>query len=326
MKAVKYRKLGRSGLKVSEIGLGSWLTYGSATSEAAARACIHKAYESGINFFDTSNSYAGAEQVMGSTLKDYPRSSYVLATKLFFAQGPGPNERGLSRKHIMEQCEASLKRLGTDYIDLYQCHRFDHETPIDETLRALDDLQAQGKILYAGVSEWSAAQIAEASGIGKSLGLRPLISNQPIYNMFERYIEKEGVIHQCEKEGLGLVVFSPLAQGVLTGKYKPGHPIPQDTRAANNQTNGVINSYLREDVLQCTAKLEELAAEVGATLSQFALAWVIRQSAVSSAIIGSSRPAQIEENIKAIDLELNPDIVSRTEEILATIRHFAPMR
>nr|WP_154959219.1 aldo/keto reductase family protein [Paenibacillus xylanexedens] len=323
---MKYRKLGRSGLKVSEIGLGSWLTYGSATSEEAARACMHKAYELGVNFFDTSNSYAGAEEVMGSTLKSYSRSSYVLATKLFFPQGSGPNERGLSRKHIVEQCEASLKRLNTDYIDLYQCHRFDSETPVDETLRALDDLQAQGKILYAGVSEWTAAQIVEASGISKRLNLRPLISNQPIYNMFERYIEREGVIEQCEQEGLGLIVFSPLAQGVLTGKYKPGQQIPEGTRAANNQTNGVINSYLREDVLQCTVQLSEMANELGTTLSQFALAWILRQPAVSSAIIGSSRPVQIEENLKAIELKLTPDIISETEKILSSISHFAPMR
>ncbi|MDP9697677.1 aldo/keto reductase family protein [Paenibacillus polysaccharolyticus] len=323
---MKYRKLGRSGLKVSEIGLGSWLTYGSATSEEAARACMHKAYELGVNFFDTSNSYTGAEEVMGSTLKSYSRSSYALATKLFFPQGSGPNERGLSRKHIVEQCEASLKRLGTDYIDLYQCHRFDSETPVEETLRALDDLQAQGKILYAGVSEWTAAQIAEASGISKRLNLRPLISNQPIYNMFERYIEREGVIEQCEQEGLGLIVFSPLAQGILTGKYKPGQQIPEGTRAANNQTNGVINSYLREDVLQCTVQLSDMANELGATLSQFALAWILRQPAVSSAIIGSSRPVQIEENLKAIELKLTPDIISETEKILSSISHFAPMR
>ncbi|MCM3132906.1 aldo/keto reductase family protein [Paenibacillus polysaccharolyticus] len=323
---MKYRRLGRSGLKVSEIGLGSWLTYGSATSEEAARACMHKAYDLGVNFFDTSNSYPGAEEVMGNTLKLYSRSSYVLATKLFFPQGSGPNERGLSRKHIVEQCEASLKRLGTDYIDLYQCHRFDSETPVDETLRALDDLQAQGKILYAGVSEWTSAQIAEASGIGKRLNLRPLISNQPIYNMFERYIEREGVIKQCEQEGLGLIVFSPLAQGVLTGKYKPGQQIPEGTRAANDQTNGVINSYLREDVLQCTVKLSEIANELEATLSQFALAWILREPAVSSAIIGSSRPAQIEENLKAVELKLTPDIISETEKILSSIRHFAPLR
>lgn len=323
---MKYRRLGRSGLKVSEIGLGSWLTYGSATAEDTAKACIHKAIELGINFFDTSNSYAGAEQVVGSTLKEYPRSSYVLATKLFFPQGEGVNERGLSRKHIVEQCEASLKRLGTDYIDLYQCHRFDQDTPIDETLRALDDLTAQGKILYAGVSEWTAAQIAEAAYIGKDLRLRPLISNQPIYNMFERYIEKEDVIRTTEANGIGLIVFSPLAQGVLTGKYKPGQGIPQDSRAANDQTNWVINSYLREDVLASTVKLEALAAELGATLSQFALAWVLRQPNVSSAIIGSSRVSQIEENVKAVELELTEDVLARTEEILSEVSGFAPLR
>lgn len=323
---MKYRRLGRSGLKVSELGLGSWLTYGSATPEETAQACIHKAYELGINFFDTSNSYYGAEQVMGKALKNYPRSSYVIATKVFFPQGKGPNERGLSRKHIIEQCEASLKRLGTDYIDLYQCHRFDPETPVDETLRALDDLTAQGKILYAGVSEWSAEQIAEATSIGQRLNLRPIISNQPIYNMFERYIERENIISQCEKDGIGLVVFSPLAQGVLTGKYKPGQSIPKDSRAANEKTNMVINSYMREDVLRCVEKLEELAKEIGATLSQFALAWVLRQPVVSSAIIGSSRPSQIEENIKAIELELTDDVLARVDEILDEVRDFAPMR
>ncbi|MGN7455460.1 aldo/keto reductase family protein [Paenibacillus pasadenensis] len=323
---MKYRAIGKSGLKVSEIGLGSWLTYGSVTAEETAKACIDKAYELGINFFDTSNSYEGAEEVLGRALKAYRRSTYVLATKVFFPQGRGPNERGLSRKHIMEQCEASLKRLNTDYIDLYQCHRFDDTTPIEETLRALDDLTAQGKILYAGVSEWSAEQIKSAAAIGKQLNLRPLISNQPIYNLFERYIEKEGVIQQCEEAGLGQVVFSPLAQGVLTGKYKPGQGIPQNSRAANNQTNGVINSYLREDVLACTAKLEALASELGASLSQFSLAWVLRQPNVSSAINGSSRPSQLEENIKALDLVLTDDVLQRTEEILSEVSGFAPMR
>jgi voltage-dependent potassium channel beta subunit len=323
---LKYRRLGHSGLKVSEIGLGSWLTYGSATAEETAQACIHKAYELGINFFDTSNSYAGAEKVMGNALKSYPRSSYVLATKLFFPQGSGPNDRGLSRKHIMEQCEASLKRLGTDYIDLYQCHRFDSDTPMEETLRALDDLKVQGKILYSGVSEWSASQIAEATSISNRLHLRPVISNQPIYNMFERYIEKENVISQCEQDGVGLVVFSPLAQGVLTGKYKPGQEIPQNSRAANEQTNGVINSYLREDVLKCVAKLTEVANNMGCTLSQLALAWVLRQPVVSSAIIGSSRPSQIEENVKALEVNLTPEVVAAIDTILSEVSDFAPMR
>ncbi|MCA0757776.1 aldo/keto reductase family protein [Paenibacillus sp. N4] len=324
---MQYRRLGRSGLKVSEIGLGSWLTYGTATAEETAKSCIHKAYDLGINFFDTANAYNNgeAEIVMGDALKAYPRSSYVLATKVFFPMGKGPNDRGLSRKHIVEQCEASLKRLGTDYIDLYQCHRFDAETPVEETLRALDDLTAQGKILYAGISEWSEGQIADAAATVSRLGLRQLVSNQPIYNMFERYIER-GVIQACESAGMGQVVFSPLAQGVLTGKYKPGQAAPADSRAANERTNGVINSYMREDVLEVAAKLERLAAEQGATLSQFALAWVLRQPNVSSAIIGSSRPQQIEENVKAIELTLSDDVLARTEAILAEVSGFAPMR
>lgn len=218
-----------------------------------------------------------------------------------------------------------MKRLGTDYIDLYQCHRFDSETPVEETLRALDDLMAQGKVLYAGVSEWTAAQITDAAAIGKRLNLRKLISNQPIYNMFERYIER-GVIEACEQEGMGQVVFSPLAQGILTGKYKPGQAVPAGSRAANDKTNGIINSYLREDVLQVAEKLEQLAATIGASLSQFALAWVLRQPNVSSAIIGSSRPAQIEENIKSVDIELSDELLSQTEAILAEISGFAPMR
>lgn len=324
---MKYRRLGKSGLKVSEIGLGSWLTYGTATETETAQQCIHKAYELGVNFFDTANAYNNgeAEKVMGDGLQAYTRSSYVLATKVFFPMGSGPNDRGLSRKHIVEQCEASLKRLGTDYIDLYQCHRFDTETTVEETLRALDDLTAQGKILYSGISEWNAAQIADAAATGKRLGLRPLVSNQPIYNMFERYIEQD-VLQACDWEGMGQVVFSPLAQGVLTGKYKPGQAVPADSRAANEKTNGVINSYLREDVLQCAEKLEQLAASIGASLSQFALAWVLRQPGVSSAIIGSSRPSQIEENVKAVDIELTEDVLAQAETILAEISGFAPMR
>lgn len=324
---MKYRRLGASGLKVSEIGLGSWLTYGTATEAETAKACVHKAYELGINFFDTANAYNNgeAEKVIGDALKTHTRSSYVLATKVFFPMGSGPNDRGLSRKHIMEQCEASLRRLGTDYIDLYQCHRFDSETPVEETLRALDDLTAQGKVLYTGISEWSASQISNAAEVGKRLGLRPLISNQPIYNMFERYIEKE-VLEVSAAEGMGQVVFSPLAQGVLTGKYKPGQAAPANSRAANDKTNGIINSYMREDVLLVTEKLAQLADGIGATLSQLALAWVLRQPGVSSAIIGSSRPAQIEENIKAIDIVLTETLLEQIEAILSEIKAFAPMR
>ncbi|MBT2657191.1 aldo/keto reductase family protein [Bacillus sp. ISL-18] len=324
---MKYRRLGNSGLKVSEIGLGSWLTYGKAVTDNTAYDCIHKAYELGINFFDTANAYEGgkAEEVLGEALKAYPRSSYVVATKLFFPMGDRPNERGLSRKHIVEQCDASLKRLGLDYIDLYQCHRFDPEVPVEETLYALDDLIRQGKILYAGVSEWSAAQIENAVGIGKANHLRPIISNQPIYNMFERYIEKE-VLPVCTEKGIGQIVFSPLAQGVLTGKYKPNTEKPEDSRAANDSTNWVINSYLRNDVLECVQQLNGVAEELGVTLSQLALAWILRHPSISSAIIGASRPEQVVENVKAVDVVLTQDVLGEIENILEQVKDFAPLR
>ncbi|MEH7128541.1 aldo/keto reductase family protein [Neobacillus drentensis] len=324
---MKYRRLGNSGLKISEIGLGSWLTYGKAVEDNTAHNCIHKAYELGINFFDTANAYEGgkAEEVLGEALKVYPRSSYVVATKLFFPMGDKPNERGLSRKHILEQCDASLKRLGLDYIDLYQCHRFDPEVPVEETIYALDDLIRQGKILYAGVSEWSAAQIENAVGIGKANHLRPIISNQPIYNMFERYIEKE-VLPVCTEKGIGQIVFSPLAQGVLTGKYKPNTEKPTDSRAANDSTNWVINSYLRNDVLECVQQLNGVAEDLGVTLSQLALAWILRHPSISSAIIGASRPQQVEENVKAVDLVLTQDILNEIEKILEKVKDFVPLR
>ncbi|MCE4050303.1 MULTISPECIES: aldo/keto reductase family protein [Bacillaceae] len=323
---MKYRKLGNSGLRVSEIGLGSWLTYGSAVEKEQSIACIHRAYDLGINFFDTANAYnkGAAETVLGEALKDYSRSSYVLATKVFFPMGDGPNDRGLSRKHIMEQCDASLKRLGVDYIDLYQFHRFDSETPVEESLRALDDLTAQGKILYAGVSEWTAAQITDAAHIAKEKNLRPLISNQPIYNMMVRYIEKE-VIPVSEKEGIGQVVFSPLAQGILTGKYKPNEQVPSESRAANEETNKWITSYLNDEVLTRVQKLSAIANGLGVELSQLALAWVLRQPNVSSAIIGASRPGQVEENVKASGLELNASVLEEIEAVLEEINTFVPI-
>jgi voltage-dependent potassium channel beta subunit len=324
---MKYRNLGNSGLRVSEIGLGSWLTYGKAVQNQTAHGCIHRAYELGINFFDTANAYEGgkAEQILGEALQDYPRSSYVVATKVFFPMGEGPNDRGLSRKHIMEQCDASLKRLGLDYIDLYQCHRFDPDVPVEETLYALDDLVKQGKILYAGVSEWSAHQIENAVGVGKINHLRPIVSNQPIYNMFERYIEKEVLPVSIEK-GIGQIVFSPLAQGILTGKYKLNAPKPENSRAANETVNSVINSYFRHDVLECVQQLNDLADDLGCTLSQLSLAWILRHPNISSAIIGASRSQQIEENVKAVDLVLNQEIIEKIDQILEPVKDFAPMR
>lgn len=324
---MKYRRLGNTGLKISEIGLGSWLTYGTAAEQKAADACVAKAFECGINFFDTANAYnrGEGEKAIGAALRSYQRSDYVLSTKVFFPMGEGVNDRGLSRKHIMEQCEASLRRLGTDYIDIYFCHRFDTETPVEETLRALDDLTSQGKILYSAVSEWSAAQISQAAGISRRLNLRPLASNQPIYNMFERYIEEE-VLEVSLREGLGQVVFSPLAQGILTGKYKPGQQPPAGTRGADDSVNGVIRSYLRDDVLSVVAQLDKLASELGMKLSQLALAWVLRQPGVSSALIGASKPEQVEENAQAVDYVLQPDTLEQIEGILRQVADFAPAR
>ncbi|KPV40847.1 aldo/keto reductase family protein [Alicyclobacillus ferrooxydans] len=323
---MKYRNVGASGLKVSEIALGSWLTYGNTTERETAIACIDRAYELGINFFDTANAYnrGQAEEVVGEALRKYPRQSYILATKVFFPMGEGPNDHGLSRKHIMEQCNASLKRLGVEYIDLYQCHRYDATVSLEETLRALDDLVAQGKILYAGISEWTASQITQAKAIEDKRNLRPLISNQPIYNMFVRYIEKE-VIPTCEQFGIGQIVFSPLAQGILTGKYTLGESIPKDSRAANDSTNRWIQSYLRDEVLQTVARLKNIAESLGLSLTQLALSWVLRQPNVSSAIIGASRPSQVDENVKAVGVALSSDILVEIEKELKELDSFVPL-
>ncbi|HEU5138785.1 MAG TPA: aldo/keto reductase family protein [Bacillales bacterium] len=317
---MKYRRLGNSGVKISEVGLGSWLTYGETIGQNTAEDCIHKAYDLGVNFYDTANVYnqGEAEKVVGKAIKSFPRDSYVLASKVYFPMGDGPNDRGLSRKHIMEQCDASLQRLGVDYLDLYQCHRFDEESPTEETLMALDDLVRQGKILYYGVSEWSAAQITDAVHITKERNLHPLISNQPVYNMLNRYIEDE-VLPVSEANGIGQVVFSPLAQGVLTGKYKPGQEVPSDSRAANKQINNFIQGYLKDDVLEGVARLDGIAGDLGVKLSQLAVAWILRQPGVSSAIVGASRPSQVEENVKAADIELTHDVLEEIDSILQEI-------
>ncbi len=305
---MQYRKLGKWGVKVSEVSLGSWLTFGHATDEETAAQCIYRAYELGINLFDTANVYAGgrAEEVMGKALKAFKRDSYVLATKVYFPMGNGPNDRGLSRKHIFEQCHASLKRLGTDYIDLYQCHRYDRDTPLEETVRAMGDLIRQGKILYWGVSEWSASQILDAVHLCQQMNIDPPVSNQPHYNMLGREIEKE-VLPMCERVGMGNIVFSPLAQGVLTGKYQPGSPPPPDTRAADESSNMFMRWLMSDEVLGKVQKLRPIAERNGLTMAQMALAWCLRQPMVSSVIIGARKVSQIEDNVKASGVTLSPE-------------------
>lgn len=314
---MKYRKLGRSGLKVSEISLGSWLTYGNSVERDRAIATIHQAYELGINFFDTANVYmrGEAEKVVGDALSQFPRESYVLATKVFFPMGDGVNDRGLSRKHVFEQLHASLRRLKQDYVDIYYCHRYDAETPIDETLRTIDDLVTQGKVLYVGVSEWTAAQIVEALNVSERYMLDRIVVNQPVYNMLNRYIEHE-VIPVSAKAGIGQVVFSPLAQGLLTGKYRKDQEIPQNARAADPKANMYMGNLLSDENLNKVEQLIDIASELQIPLSQLALAWILRQPNVSSALIGASRPEQVVENVKAIDVTLNEEILQRIEDIL----------
>lgn len=313
---MEYRRLGKTGLKVSEISLGSWLTYGGYVEEQKAAASIDKAYDLGVNFFDTANVYmrGEAEIVVGKALKKYVRDSYVLATKVFWPMGDGPNDRGLSRKHVIEQCHASLKRLNTDYVDIYYCHRFDPETPLDETLRALDDLVRQGKVLYVGVSEWTAEQISEAVHLADKKLLDRIVVNQPQYSMLQRYIEKE-VIPVSEKHGIGQVVWSPLAQGVLTGKYKKGEKAPEGSRAAQEKYSNLFG-LLTEENLDKVELLKEVTLENELSLANLALAWILRQKNVASALVGASRPEQLEENVKASGVKLSDDTLARIEDIL----------
>ena len=323
-KKMQYRRLGASGLKVSEVCLGSWLTFGNATEDQTAEACIDRAYELGINFFDTANVYArgASETVVGRALRKYPRDSYVLATKVYFPMndGPMPNNQGLSRKHIMEQCEASLKRMNLDYIDLYQCHRYDDQTPLEETLRALDDLVSQGKVLYLGFSQWSAPQIADAVKFQETHNLDRFVSSQPYYNMIGRDLEK-AVLGTCEREGIGQIVYSPLAQGVLTGKYKPGEPVPADSRAADPKQNSFMRmedgKLVDQAQLEKVQKLIPIAQGLGLSMPQLALAWCLRQPSVSSVIIGASKPSQVEDNAGAAGVKLDKDTLKAIEDALA---------
>ncbi|MCL6632584.1 MAG: aldo/keto reductase family protein [Alicyclobacillus herbarius] len=316
---MEYRRLGKSGVKVSEIALGSWLTYGTVTEQEKAIACVKEAYEQGINHFDCANMYGAtphaAEEVLAQALRPYRRDSYVLTTKAFWPVGEGVNDRGLSRKHIFSQVEQSLRALNTDYVDIFYCHRFDPETDLEETLRALDDLVRQGKVLYIGFSEWPVERIAEAIQLQKELNLHKFVVSQPEYSMFNRKIET-AVIPVCDTAGIGQVVWSPLAQGVLTGKYRKGSALPSDSRATTEKVNRSIQKYLTDAYLDKVEKLIEIANEAGYSLAQLALAWVLRLPSVSSALIGASRPEQVAENVKASGLKLDEATLEKIDAIL----------
>jgi aryl-alcohol dehydrogenase-like predicted oxidoreductase len=317
---MEYRHLGASGLMVSEIAYGNWITHGSQIEAEQAQACVREALELGITTFDTADVYAGgrAEEVMGAALRGVPRESIEIFTKVYWPTGEGRNERGLSRKHITEGLNSSLRRLGVDYVDLFQAHRYDYETPLEETMRAFDDLVRTGKTLYIGVSEWRADEIAAAVRIAADMGLDRIVSNQPQYNMLWRVIEPE-IVPVSEKNGVGQIVFSPIAQGVLTGKYLPGAEPPAGSRATDESGGRFVERWLNEPVLTAVQRLKPLAAEAGLTLAQLAVAWVLQNPNVSAAIIGATRPEQVRENAGAAGVRLGEDLMKRIDEALGDV-------
>jgi len=317
---MEHRHLGNSGLVVSEMAFGNWLTHASQVEQDAAVACVHAALDAGITTFDTADIYAAtkAEEVLGAALRGQRREGLEIFTKVYWPIGPGKNDRGLSRKHIIEACNASLRRLGVDYLDLYQAHRFDYDTPLEETLRAFDDLVRSGKVLYVGVSEWRAEEINAAVALADQMGLDRIVSNQPQYNMLYRVIESE-VIPACETHGIGQIVWSPLAQGVLTGKYRTGQPLPPGSRATDPQGASFIKRLMSDEILTAVAGLEPIAADHGLTMAQLALAWVLQNPAVSAAIIGATRPEQVADNVKASGVTLDTETMSAIDAVLEDV-------
>jgi 1-deoxyxylulose-5-phosphate synthase len=313
---MKYRKLGDSNLHVSEISLGSWLTYGVGVERDRAVACVNRAFELGINFIDTANAYGrgAAESFLGDVLAERSRASYVLATKLFFPMSA--TDKGLSRAQILKQIDASLKRLRLDYVDLYQCHRYDTATPIEETMKALSDVVKQGKARYIGFSEWSPRQIEDSFAVRDT---DRFVSSQPQYSLLWRQPEQK-VIPLCAAKGISQIVWSPLAQGVLSGKYLPGAKPPTASRATSDSMGQFIQSWMQPGVLEAVQNLKPLADEAGCTLSQFSLAWVLREQNVASAIVGASRPEQLDENVLASGLVIDPDLFRRAETIVANVQ------
>ncbi|MEU8262856.1 aldo/keto reductase family protein [Micromonospora sp. NPDC048999] len=324
---MEFRHLGRSGLMVSEISYGNWITHGSQVEEEAATACVRAALDTGITTFDTADVYAGtkAEEVLGRALKGERREGLEIFTKVYWPTGPGRNDRGLSRKHIMESINGSLRRLQTDYVDLYQAHRYDYSTPLEETMEAFADIVHSGKAHYIGVSEWKASQIREAHRLARELRI-PLVSSQPQYSMLWRVIEAE-VIPTSEELGLGQIVWSPMAQGVLSGKYLPGQPPPAGTRATDEKSGaGFIAKWLTDEVLTRVQRLKPLAEQAGLTMPQLAIAWVLQNPNVSSAIVGASRPEQVHDNVKAAGVKLDADLLKAIDEIVEPVTERDPAK
>jgi aryl-alcohol dehydrogenase-like predicted oxidoreductase len=317
---MEFRRLGRSGLSVSEIAYGNWLTHGSQVEEEQAAACVRAALDAGITTFDTADVYAGtrAESVLGRALAGQRREGLEICTKVFWPTGEGANDRGLGRKHIIESMHRSLSRLQTEYVDVYQAHRFDRSTPLEETFLAFADLVRQGKALYIGVSEWTAEEIMRGAALARELNV-PFISNQPQYSMLWRVIEPE-VVPACEREGLGQIVWSPLAQGVLTGKYLPGHQPPAGSRATDERGGAeTIKRLLRDDVLERVQLLRPIAEHAGLTMAQLAVAWVLHNPNVAAAIVGASRPEQITEAAKAAGAKLTDDVIAAIDAALGDV-------
>jgi aryl-alcohol dehydrogenase-like predicted oxidoreductase len=314
---MEFRHLGRSGMLVSEISYGNWITHGSQVEEEQATACVHAALDLGITTFDTADVYAGtrAEEVLGRALAGQRRESLEIFTKVYWPTGAGPNDRGLSRKHIMESINGSLRRLQTDYVDLYQAHRYDYATPLEETMEAFADIVHSGKAHYIGVSEWNAAQIREGHQLARELKIH-LVSNQPQYSMLWRVIEPE-VIPTCEELGIGQIVWSPMAQGVLTGKYLPGQPPPAGSRATDEKSGAaMISRFMDDDVLSQVQRLKPIAEQAGLTMAQLAIAWVLQNPNVSSAIVGATRPEQLQDNVKAAGVKLDADAMKAIDDAL----------
>jgi len=318
---MEFRNLGTSGLRVSAISYGNWLTHGSQVEEDAALACVNQALEEGITTFDTADVYANtaAESVLGKALAGQRREGLEIFTKVFWPTGPGGhNDHGLSRKHIMESINGSLQRLGTDYVDLYQAHRYDHETPLEETMEAFADVVRAGKALYIGVSEWRAEEIRAAHALARELKIS-LVSNQPQYNILWRVIEAE-VVPTSEELGIGQIVWSPIAQGVLTGKYKPGEDYPAGSRATDEKGGAdMISRWLKDDVLERVQRLKPIADDAGLTMAQLAVAWTLQNPNVSSAIVGASRPEQVTDNVKAAGVKLEADALAQIDEVIGDV-------